>query len=145
MGVVRATDSQWTGDWMGTLRQSGSCGDKKSCAAGNWTRAVQPAACRYTNWAKGERLTAMDWIEMSHNMDRWIISCIRTATTERYFKLESTGLWKRHIITITTILDIIYRPAFYLEHNVTETRFCLRPPTVPTRVGPRIQSPSCFK
>jgi hypothetical protein len=25
-----------------------------------------------------------------------------------------------------TILDISYRPVFYLKHNVLETRFCLR-------------------
>jgi hypothetical protein len=37
-------------------------------------------------------------------------------------------------ITIT-ILDIIYRPVFYLKHDVSETGFCLRLQVKPIQLG----------
>jgi hypothetical protein len=34
-----------------------------------------------------------------------------------------------------SILGIIHRPVFYLKHDVSETRFCLRLEVEPTRMG----------
>jgi hypothetical protein len=38
----------------------------------------------------------------------------------------STGLRRWYVNITLTILDILHRPVFYLEHGVSETRFCLR-------------------
>jgi hypothetical protein len=35
------------------------------------------------------------------------------------------GLWRWYISITIIILDIIYRPVFYLKHNLSETGFCL--------------------
>jgi hypothetical protein len=41
------------------------------------------------------------------------------------------------MLVITVILlDITYRPVFYLKYNVYETKRCLRLQVVPTQLGP---------
>jgi hypothetical protein len=45
----------------------------------------------------------------------------------------SIGLWRRYITVTITIADIIYRPVFYLKHNLSETAFCLRLQVEPVR------------
>jgi hypothetical protein len=37
-------------------------------------------------------------------------------------------------------VDIIHRPVFYLNHNVSETGFCLRLQVEPTQLGPTDKS-----
>jgi hypothetical protein len=41
-------------------------------------------------------------------------------------------------------LDIIYRPVFYLNYDVSETLFCLRLQVEPTQMG-QIESNLCFR
>jgi hypothetical protein len=36
------------------------------------------------------------------------------------------GLWRWYINITVTILDIIHRPVFYLNQNISETEFYLR-------------------
>jgi hypothetical protein len=47
----------------------------------------------------------------------------------------STGLWQWHINITITILNIIHRPVFYLNHKVSGTRFCLRLQEESNQVG----------
>jgi hypothetical protein len=58
--------------------------------------------------------------------------------------MSSNALWwkgqkptPRYILGDRTlsILGIIYRPVFYLNHSVAETRFCLRLQVEPTQLG----------
>jgi hypothetical protein len=43
------------------------------------------------------------------------------------------------------MLDIIHRPVFYLEHNVSETGFCLRLQVEPTKLGPKDEASFCLR
>jgi hypothetical protein len=45
-------------------------------------------------------------------------------------------MWLWYINVTIKILDIIHRPVFYLEHNVSETGFCLLLQAEPTYLGP---------
>jgi hypothetical protein len=40
--------------------------------------------------------------------------------------MRSTGLREWYINITVTILDIIHRPVFYLNLNISEAEFCLR-------------------
>jgi hypothetical protein len=47
----------------------------------------------------------------------------------------SVGLWLWYINITITILDIIHRPVFFLEHNILKTWFCLRLQVEAIQVG----------
>jgi hypothetical protein len=47
-------------------------------------------------------------------------------------------------ITIT-VFDIIHRQVFYLQHDVSETEFCLHLHVEPTQLGPRDRAGLCLR
>jgi hypothetical protein len=51
----------------------------------------------------------------------------------RYIRV--IGLWQWCINITIAVLDIIYRPVFYLKHGVSETVFCLRLQVEPSQLG----------
>jgi hypothetical protein len=44
----RATGTHWIGGWVGPTIGLDTVEKRKTCTAGNWTRAIQPVARRYT-------------------------------------------------------------------------------------------------
>jgi hypothetical protein len=48
----------------------------------------------------------------------------------------SIGLWRWYINITITIVDIIHRPVFYLNYNVSETGFCLHLLVEDQYIGP---------
>jgi hypothetical protein len=49
--------------------------------------------------------------------------------------MRSVGLWRRYINITVTILDINHRHDFYLQHDVSETGFCLRVQVEPSQIS----------
>jgi hypothetical protein len=52
-------------------------------------------------------------------------------------------LW--YINITTTILDIVYRPIFYVKHDVSKTGFCLHPQVEPTKMGRIERASLCLR
>jgi hypothetical protein len=44
----------------------------------------------------------------------------------KYGEISKLPLSRLTVVIIIEFVDIIYRPVFYLKHNVSETGFCLR-------------------
>jgi hypothetical protein len=62
-----------------------------------------------------------------------ILQVIRYFSHSRF--LRSIGSWRCYISTTITILYIIQLTVFYLKHNISETKFCLRLQVVTTQLA----------
>jgi hypothetical protein len=60
-------------------------------------------------------------------------------------KFQVFSAMNTYIALTINILHIIHPRAFILKHNVTETKFCLRPWMLPTQLSPIDRTTPCLR